>query len=228
METKKCTKCGLIQDITQFYPNIAYHGGRQAECISCTKIRRKESYRKTLAKNTDIELEKIAVTNPRKTCLTCGQLKPISEFAIKRNRPDGHMAYCRTCVSEKQAANRAKRLSHKPSQRKYDKTRNVELKHEALSHYSKGSPICANPFKLHSEDVTDTDVLTIDHINGGGCVEQYENGRRIGGSAFYAKLKRENYPDGFQVLCGNCQMKKRILNGEVGYYWAKRNAAQTS
>lgn len=43
--------------------------------------------------------------------------------------------------------------------------------------------------------------LAIDHIGGGG----YEHRKIIGsGSRFYMWLKKKGYPDGFRVLCHNC------------------------
>lgn len=32
-----------------------------------------------------------------KTCPRCGELKPITEFARNRSRPDGRGSYCRPC-----------------------------------------------------------------------------------------------------------------------------------
>jgi hypothetical protein len=47
------------------------------------------------------------------------------------------------------------------------------------------------------------DCLSIDHIDGGGCKLKRE-GEPLG-HAFYAQLKRLNYPNGFRTLCMNCQ-----------------------
>jgi hypothetical protein len=47
------------------------------------------------------------------------------------------------------------------------------------------------------------DCLSIDHIDGGGTKLKRE-GEPLG-HAFYAQLKRLNYPKGFRTLCMNCQ-----------------------
>lgn len=47
------------------------------------------------------------------------------------------------------------------------------------------------------------EFLTIDHIDGNGRQHRREIGVS-GGSAFYRWLKKNNYPDGFRVLCYNC------------------------
>lgn len=47
--------------------------------------------------------------------------------------------------------------------------------------------------------------LTIDHIDGGGNVHRQEVGS---GHEFHRWLKKNGYPDGFQVLCYNCNCGK--------------------
>jgi len=43
---KKCTKCGLLKDLTGFYKNAKGKGGLQAHCKNCAKVASKE-YRLT-------------------------------------------------------------------------------------------------------------------------------------------------------------------------------------
>jgi hypothetical protein len=103
---------------------------------------------------------------------------------------------------------------------------------EALQHYSKEVPKCACcgeqgiPF------------LTIDHINGDGAahrreigmaqgnVEQVERQKQkvsMGGNGFVYWLKKNNWPEGFQVLCANCNFAKRS-GAECPHQTARRNA----
>jgi hypothetical protein len=60
--------------------------------------------------------------------------------------------------------------------------------------------------------------LSIDHINGNGAEHRRELKRTTGGSTgghdFYRWLKNNNFPDGYQVLCMNCQFIKKIENKE--------------
>lgn len=58
-------------------------------------------------------------------------------------------------------------------------------------------------------DVADLRFLTIDHINGGGNKHAKEHGGHL-----YRWLEKNNYPNGFQVLCFNCNMG-RAINGGV-------------
>jgi hypothetical protein len=55
-------------------------------------------------------------------------------------------------------------------------------------------------------DVTEPKFLTIDHIHGGGVKHRKSIGRQ--GGDFYAWLVKNKYPDGFQVLCFNCNCAK--------------------
>ncbi len=59
---------------------------------------------------------------------------------------------------------------------------------------------------------TDSIVLCIDHIDGGG--NQHREQLRSKGISMYRWLIKNNYPIGFQVLCYNCNMRK-YMNSEV-------------
>jgi hypothetical protein len=48
------------------------------------------------------------------------------------------------------------------------------------------------------------EFLTVDHINGGG--KRHRKEIRID---FYLWLKRNKFPDGFQILCMNCQFGRK-------------------
>ncbi len=67
------------------------------------------------------------------------------------------------------------------------------LKKNAFDAY--GGAVCAEC------GVDNFDILTIDHINGGGVQHAKELGK---GSRIYQWLKRNDYPTGFRVLCRNC------------------------
>jgi hypothetical protein len=78
---------------------------------------------------------------------------------------------------------------------------------EILTHYGNGVAKCAMC------GIGDMRVLTIDHINGGG--EKHRKSINIkAGHEFYRWLKVNSYPNGYQVLCANCQWIKRIENKE--------------
>ena len=79
----------------------------------------------------------------------------------------------------------------------------LKKKLNILSHYSNGIIKCAH---CGFDDIR---ALSIDHIDGGGAPH-----RRMTGNDIYGWLKRNGYPDGYQVLCMNCQLIKRQVNRE--------------
>ena len=93
------------------------------------------------------------------------------------------------------------------------KSRN-KSKLELLVHYSgTNPPQCANLFREHKEPYTTFEALSIDHINSGGADQ-----RRIVGAHLQWWLKHKGYPEGYRVLCMNCQFIKRHRNKE----WANK------
>lgn len=70
---------------------------------------------------------------------------------------------------------------------------NQRLKREVLTHYAEGILACA------CCAVTELEFLTIDHIHGGGS----KHHREIKGH-LYRWLKKNNFPEGYRVLCMNC------------------------
>lgn len=59
-------------------------------------------------------------------------------------------------------------------------------------------------------DVTDIDMLTIDHVNNDGN-KDYRNGGKL-----YVSLRANGYPEGFQTLCHNHQWKKEMMRRRNG------------
>ena len=88
------------------------------------------------------------------------------------------------------------------------------IKTEVLTHYGNGTLACV---KCGFNDIR---ALSIDHINGGGNRQKRE--LNITGTEMYRWLKKNNYPDGFQTLCHNCQWIKRDENHEYHNYLERR------
>jgi len=92
----------------------------------------------------------------------------------------------------------------------YDRERIAKTKVKVLTHYCGGKPhcVCNGEDCCHSGpcEITDIRVLTIDHINDGGTKQRKE--LNASGSLFYRWLVKNNYPEGFQVLCYNCNIVK--------------------
>ena len=75
------------------------------------------------------------------------------------------------------------------------------LRDTALRRYGGTPPTCACCGEHRRE------FLAIDHIGGGGNKHRKE----VKKATIYSWLKREGYPDGFRVLCHNCNMA-------IGFY----------
>lgn len=92
---------------------------------------------------------------------------------------------------------------HPERSREQAQKANLKRKAEVLAHYGGSCACCGEG---------DLDVLSIDHINGGGCAHRRElkaRGERFG----YSWLKENGYPAGFRVLCLNCNFAR----GNYGY-----------
>ena len=89
-----------------------------------------------------------------------------------------------------------------------------------LMHYSNpmGAIICNN---CGEQDI---DVLCIDHIKGGGN-RHYKQLRR-GNIGFYEWLIENSYPEGYQVLCFNCNTRKARYADKANnrYYFRERES----
>ena len=77
---------------------------------------------------------------------------------------------------------------------------------KVLNHYSGNPPLCVCCSEEH------LDFLTIDHIDGGGYKHRKEI--KAVGNNFYTWLINNGFPDGYQVLCMNCNWSKRLNNGK--------------
>lgn len=79
------------------------------------------------------------------------------------------------------------------------------LKFEVLSHYGKrGQLLCS----WRGCQIVDLDCLTLDHVFDNGKIHRAAGFG--GGATACRQLKDANYPNGFQTLCANHQLKKEI------------------
>lgn len=92
------------------------------------------------------------------------------------------------------------RQNHSDKCSAYMKQYNMKTRIEVLTHYSGGTLKCKNCGESHIE------FLEIDHINGNG--KQHKREIRCTGVSVFRWLKINNYPEGYQVLCSNCNNKK--------------------
>lgn len=109
-------------------------------------------------------------------------------------------------------------LDHKEHIGFVHKQRETKRKLDVFSHYSNGELKC-----VHC-GINDIRVLQLDHINAGGTNHRKHLrtlGIPLAGSHFYKWLQLNKYPEGYQVLCANCNWIKRTENNETGI-WNKK------
>lgn len=92
----------------------------------------------------------------------------------------------------------------KQKTKKYYESWKTYNKFITIFHYTEGRMMCQNC----DEDIIE--LLTIDHIEGGGNKHRKETGK----ANLYVWLRKNNYPQGFQILCYNCNLVKPKVTPE--------------
>lgn len=149
-----------------------------------------------------------------KVCKKCGKRKRISSFPVKRYKTDRRPwvnTMCLVC-SRKYHVDyyHAHHDRYKEKMRVSKLAEMVRVKAAVFAAY--GGYVC----KCCGE--TEQKFLTIDHVNNDGYQWRkttLKTGKSSQGSGHhtYAWLVRNNFPDGFQVLCMNCNFGKRMNKG---------------
>lgn len=121
-----------------------------------------------------------------RACKTCGLAKPANRqhFEAHAHGRDGLHPSCRDCVNARK------------------RERIAAVRKDILAHYSGGTLQCACCGEGTYE------FLALDHIGGWGAKQRREVGRS---HQIYSWIKRNDFPDGYRVLCHNC-------NSAIGYY----------
>lgn len=139
----------------------------------------------------------------KKVCTKCKKEKNITEFNKNKRSKDNLQSYCRQCINEYR--NTPKYREHRKNYylknlkryKKYIKDNTDSNREKVMQHYGNKCICCGE---------TEQVFLTIDHIKGGGRKHRKEIGGHI-----HRWLIKNNYPEGFQILCWNCNVAKHIL-----------------
>jgi hypothetical protein len=94
---------------------------------------------------------------------------------------------------------RAHYEAHKEEAKAKMKENRARLRMAAIQHYGGKCACCGE---------TEPDFLSIDHINNDGAEHRKKIGRD--GRALYYWLRDNDYPEGFQALCYNCNLAKGL------------------
>ena len=188
-----CKNCGLKEAVRK------KTNGENRRCITCSTPLNTNTMRTKTGNVCRICYDKKQV--PKKCRKCCVELY---DENIASNGQRG--CICKTCQNEIDRIyhNQAYKKNSSMLKKRVKNYRDV-LKKEVFTHYSPDVKC-----KCGQNDIR---ALSIDHINGKGCQHRKELGINAG-TEFYRWLKKNHYPEGYQVLCMSCQMIKRIENNE--------------
>ena len=134
----------------------------------------------------------------QKQCFICKLTKPYSDFHKNSNKKIGIHGYCKSCYSEYHKENYRK---NQDKIRERVKKNRQKIRRQVIGYYSKNTFACA----CCGEDIFE--FLSIDHVFGGG--NQHRKQLRNCNLTLYRWLRDNDFPDGYQVLCMNCNWGKR-------------------
>lgn len=131
-----------------------------------------------------------------KKCTKCQVEKDIELFAKNKKHKHGKDSHCLQCKAV-QSKLYYEQHRNKYNARRKDYSKQTRIK--VLRHYGGDVPYCVCCGE------TTFEFLSLDHINGGGNTDRKING---GGTQFQLYLIKNNFPEGIQILCHNCNLAK--------------------
>lgn len=145
-----------------------------------------------------------------KVCNRCGVQKEGSEFYVKGKTSAGNPVLypqCKECVKASRKSNYG---GFRDRALKNMKAYHQNLKREVLMAY--GGLRCVKCGR------SDIEALTLDHVENNGKAhrkELYGGNGKYTSSGFYRLMRKNGYPEGFQVLCSSCNLAKHIHGGDL-------------
>lgn len=204
--------------ISKEYKNNSTKMLFECSCGDISEIALNQFLKAPRCRKCGIERMRKSKDQGQQPCRYCGSDKDL----MNRKK---HGNVCRVCYNEKHAEFQKKNcreyyLIHKDKRDKYSREKRQEnpklhnyisnrsyhkTRLEVLAHYSPDLSCVRCGFNEHIS------ALSIDHINGNGNKMRrnlHDHGRICNW------LKKNGLPEGFQVLCMNCQFIKRYENNE--------------
>lgn len=119
---------------------------------------------------------------------------------ITQGFPDGFQCLCWNCNHLKEYH----RVKSSPATAKaaYRHNYKKKLATDVFSAYGSRCSCCG---------LDDQRLLTVDHINGGG--KQHLKALKANPAKFYCWLRTNKYPEGFRILCRNCNSGRSVNGG---------------
>lgn len=96
--SKRCSKCGEVKQVADFYVNKRNSDGYTCNCKLCVR-KQKKSYHRKLASRRKSEIPSIKT----KRCPKCSKVKSVSEFFKSVGKVDGYATICKDCNRDSHA-----------------------------------------------------------------------------------------------------------------------------
>ena len=142
-------------------------------------------------------MQKTIITNfSQKKCEFCGKL---FSFIRKTKRFCSSNCQKNNWVVNNKTRNKKNRDAWYKRTNKTMTYYNNKNKEDVFNHYGNKCADCGE---------SDSIVLSIDHLNGGG--KKHRDGLGGSGDVFYRWLKNNDYPEGFELVCRNCNWRRWI------------------
>jgi len=138
-----------------------------------------------------------------KQCKSCNQIKALSEFYIDRTHKDGSFLYRNICKECTKARATEWRKKHPESSKRKSLKYYRKIRLRALLHYSNKTLRCA----CCGENTLE--FLSLDHIQNNGA--EHRRTMKNEHTDIFHWVHKNGYPEGFQVLCMNCNFAKGIM-----------------
>jgi hypothetical protein len=196
---KICKKCNQMKTASTvfFKPIKLKKDGLSGSCRECeNEIRNQKNRKLNEPKLIERKKEREQWLFPepnKKRCTKCEEVKLLDKFYL--NHPYGGLRS--QCIDCHQVSEKKYRKEHSQSIKIYRRNLRAKRKLQVLVHYGGKVPSCACCGELNFE------FLAIDHIQGGGSKERKKVGT---GFSFFQFLINNNFPQGYRVLCHNCNM----------------------
>jgi hypothetical protein len=192
----KCSKCS----------NNAKESKTLCEnCLEKLRVRNKQRREKLIAEGNCIRCTKAKTDDISRMCVICKEKclkhakmsylkKAKNNLCVSCGRPNAtKKKYCPLCLERSILERRA-------------------IKDKVYEAY--GGYVC------NCCGESEPSFLSIDHVNNDGAAQRKEIGS--GGERIYKWLVKNNFPEGYQVLCMNCQWGRRKNNGICPHKLVKR------
>lgn len=202
---KACTRCEARPALYSKYREHGKETGWRGVCDDCER-KAKADYR--LEREAEIAHLPLRAVLDR-PCKKCGASP--AEYQRHPGGKDHYRATCLLCLNAQTVKTRGtwgsdRQEVWKGQIRDAHNLRIIQFKVEMLARYGTSCACCgeSNPV-----------FLTLDHPENNGAAERREL-KKMSGFRFYEYLKKQGWPDGYRVLCWNCNCGRQWNRANPG------------